>query len=111
MKKIVGGTHISIKDESGMYVPSAVIPKKAEPAKEVEDISIDSLMHRAFRTIHGVIRAIEVDVGTGHPARETIMNLKDVMAMLKELKKEEKEFIDSLSDEQLVKLSKNGNSK
>jgi len=105
----VDGTNIGVKDENGSYLPST--PIKKAPAVEVEDVSIDSLLHRAFRTIHGIIRAIEVDVGTGSPSRETIMNLRDVMAMLKELKKEEREFIDSLSDEDLVKLNKDANSK
>ena len=109
MRKIVDGTNVGVKDENGIYLPSTSI-KKA-PISEVEDISIDSLLHRGFRTIHGIIRAIEVDVSTGAPSRETIMNLKDVMAMLKELKKEEREFLESLSDEDLVKLNKDANSK
>lgn len=113
------GTNIGVKDENGIYLPSTPPELKAAvrgvlestKTKLVEDISIDSLLHRGFRTIHGIIRAIEIDVGTGAPSRETIMNLKDVMAMLKDLKKEEREFLESLSDEDLVRLNKDANSK
>ncbi len=110
MKKVVDGNSVSVKDDNGSYLPPYLV-KKPEAPKEIQDISIDTLMSRAFRTIHGIIRAIEVDVASGAPSRETIMNLKDIMAMLKDLKKEEKDFLESLSDDELVKLNKDAHSK
>lgn len=85
------------------------ITKKPEPPKkeesEEDSVNIDKLRHRGLRSIHGIIRAIETDVGSGHPARETIMNLKDIMAILKDLKAEERDYLDSLDETQLQELS------
>lgn len=107
-RKIVDGQVLSTKDKNGIYLPSTIISKPKEI--ETTDISIDVLLNRGLRAIYGVMRAVETDIGTGVPSRETIMNLKDIMTMLKELKKEEKEFLDSLTDDQLKEL-KYGSSK
>lgn len=68
------------------------------------DISIDDLMARGLQAIYGTMRAINADVATGAPSRETVMNLKDVMAMLHDLKKKEQELLDNMSDDQLQEL-------
>ena len=68
------------------------------------DISIDDLMGKGLRAIYGTMRAIMADVGTGHPSRETVMNLKDIMAMLHDLKKKEQELLNNLTDEQLEEI-------
>jgi hypothetical protein len=105
MAKIIPG----YKDENGMFVKQ---PKAVEPVvdkhEEPGDISIDALMGRGLKCLWALIRHLEVDVQ--HPTRETVQNLKDVMAILKELKKDEKDFLESLSDEELLKL-KNANIK
>lgn len=109
-KKIVGGT----KDENGIYLPqpkTAVPPTSSSPPALIEDLSIDDLLKRGLRALYGAMRAIEVDIGSGLPARETIQNLKDVMSMLKELKKDEKDLLSDLTDDELSKMVSNDNIK
>lgn len=99
MAKIIPG----YKDENGIFIKE---PRTAQPVvdkhEEPGDISIDALMGRGLKCLYALIRHLEVDVL--HPSRETVQNLKDVMAILKELKKDEKDFLESLSDEELLKL-------
>ena len=80
--------------------------EKQEAPSIPTDISIDDLMSRGLQAIYGTMRAIMADVATGAPSRETVMNLKDIMAMLHDLKKKEQELLDNLSDEQLAELLK-----
>ncbi len=99
-RKIVDG----VKDENGMYLK--VSPKvEVKEVPDYIDLSIDDLIKRGIRSIYGILKAVEQDVGTGAPERETVMNLRDVMTMLKELKKDERDFLDGLSDEELTKLA------
>lgn len=98
------------KNADGVYeklpvektVSSTVEPSDIIPA----NLSIDDLMRQGLENIYGIIRAIKVDVGSGAPSRETVMNLKDVMTMLRDLKKEERDLLDDLTDEELEKLAK-----
>lgn len=89
------------KDENGIYTPP--------PKKEVEptDISIDDLMKVGLQCIRGAMKAVSADIGTGAPARESIMNLKDLLSMLRDLKKDEKDFLNNLTDEELTALGSN----
>lgn len=100
-KRLVGGT----KDVNGIYVPDTK-PEQVPPTTQLSDTSIDDLLQLGLEAIRRAMKAIMVDISTGLPSRETIQNLKDVMSMLKDLKKEEKDFIDQASDEQLEKMSK-----
>lgn len=110
MKKAIPG----YKNENGVYVKEPKkelednLPEALAPSKSLipAEISIDDLMRSGLENIWGIMRAIKVDVGTGIPSRETVQNLKDVMAMLKELKKEERDLLESMSDEELDKLVK-----
>lgn len=106
MKKIVGG----YKDENGIFVKEAAKPT-APPEPVVKetiptDISIDDLLKRGLRAIYGLMRAIEADIASGAPDRDTVMNLKDANAMLWDFKKKEQEFLDSVSEEQLERMLK-----
>jgi len=101
MRKIVDG----IKDENGMYLKLNAKPQVKESIDFI-DFSIDDLIKRGIRSIYGILKAVESDVGSGSPSREMVQNLKDVMTLLKDLKKEEKEFLENLSDEELQKLVK-----
>lgn len=107
MTKILIG---AAKDENGIYVPAkpaAPITTPPPPSTpELNDIDIDVLLQRGLRAIYGLMRAIEVDIGSGVPSRETVQNLKDANSMLWEFKKKEQEFLDSLSDEQLKEILK-----
>ena len=92
-------TH-SPKDENGSYLKLS--PEKDTPAS---DISIDSLLQKGLLAIDRTMKAILMDTATGTPSRESIMNLKDVMAMLHELKKKEEELLGNLSEDELKKLA------
>lgn len=107
MKKIIGGT----KDENGMYIAE---PKKdilvASPPISIdpvaEDISIDNLIGRGLVALDRLMKVIMINISSGAPNRDTVMNLRDAMAMLHSLKEKEKELIDGLSDEALEKIAK-----
>lgn len=100
MKKIVGGT----KDINGIFIKDLV--PEPTPSPEFQDTSIDDLLKAGLQAIRGAMKAVMSDVNTGLPSRETIQNLKDLMSMLKELKKEEKDLLDNMTDEQLEKLAR-----
>jgi hypothetical protein len=102
-RRLVTGT----KDSNGAYITEQVSPPGPAPLPSdvITDISIDSLLNRGLRAIYGLMRAIETDIGTGAPSRETVQNLKDALGMLKDLKKDEKDLLDELSDEQLEKMA------
>lgn len=112
MKKVIPG----YKNENGVYIkepkaesephPEGTTPPYSQKSLIPADLSIDDLMKSGLENIWGIMRAIKVDVGTGLPSRETVQNLKDVMTMLHELKKKEKELLDNLSDEELEELLK-----
>lgn len=105
MKKIVGGT----KDEHGIFTKDLVKPEVVTvltPTPIPTDISIDDLLKRGLRALYGLMRAIEADIASGAPERDTVMNLKDANAMLWEFKKKEQEFLDGISEEQLEKMLK-----
>lgn len=91
-------------DDNGQYLPEPVVSTPVPSAIESMDISIDSLLYRGLRAIYGLMRAIEQDIGTGMPSRETVQNLKDTNTMLWEFKKKEQEFLSGLSDEELAKI-------
>ena len=52
------------------------------------------------------MKLLEKDVKSGSPSRETVMSLKDTMAMLHALKDRENTLLKNLTDEELEKLSK-----
>lgn len=95
---------IGYKDEKGAFVPIGATSAQKE-ARKLR--SIDDLLTEGLANIAGIMDCISTDVDTGMPSRETTQNLKDVMFMLNDLKKKEKEFLENLSDEELERLSKN----
>ena len=87
------------KNANGEFIP-------APTAKPNENISLDAIGKN-------IITALDMAVGTilgciegGRVDRETVGALKDCQAMLKDLKKDERDFLDSLTDEQLAELGK-----
>lgn len=71
-----------------------------------DDISIDDLMNRGLKAMYGIMRSVNADSASGAPSRNTVMNLKDLMSMLKELKKDERDVLNALSVEDLEKIVK-----
>lgn len=89
VRRIVPG----VKDDSGAFVP------------ESKDLSIDGLMLSGLEAIYGVMRSCLAEAKTGCPSRESVMNLKDCMSMLSNLKEREAEVLEKLSDEELKRLA------
>lgn len=101
-KTIIGG----IKDANGIFIPSPKEPEVPPPLAPTTDLSIDKLLYECLTLIWGTLRAVKVDIGTGAPSREMIMNLKDCTSMLFEFKKKEAEILSELSDSELEKLAR-----
>lgn len=74
-------------------------------APSTDDLSIDSLLQEGLKSIYMLMRVIRDDIRTGNPERNTVMNLKDAMAMLHELREKEQDLLESLSDEELEKAT------
>lgn len=117
VRKIVEG----VKDEFGAYLP---LPKRSSvkldvvsPPSPLEvhpsspafipspDISLDELSKRIIIALDRATKTLLVNISAGDVSRDTLGSLKDTFIMIKDLKKEEKEFLDSLTEEQLIKLS------
>lgn len=70
------------------------------------DLSIDGLLKVGLEAIYGIMHASLHDTSTGVPSRESVMNLKDAMAMLHELRKQEQAILEGMSEEDIEKAAK-----
>lgn len=71
-----------------------------------DDISIDDLMSKGLKAMYGIMRSVNADVSSGAPSRNTVMNLKDLMGILQILKKEERDILAAMSEEELESIAK-----
>jgi len=94
------------KDENGIYAP---LPKpRTEPDSAPNpDVSLDDIGRRVIIAMDRASKILLETISAGNVDRDTIGALKDVSMMLKDLKKEEKDYLESLTDEQLNSLTKN----
>lgn len=90
---------ISAKDLLGAYLPSSPAPEVKEQV--MSDISIDDLMNAGLQNIRKAMIGITSELSMPIVDRNTIMNLKDIMTMLRDLKRDEKDLLSGLTDEQL----------
>ncbi len=88
VKRIIPG----VKDDSGAFVP------------ETTDLDIDALLNEGRALIAGILRVVKTNVKCGTPSRNDVMNLKDCMAMLEQLKAQEGDLLDDLTVEELQEL-------
>lgn len=95
-KRILVGSQ---KDAQGAYIPSISGDVNIKPA--LTDLSIDQLLNKGLLAIQRVVEAALKDASTGCPQREHVMNLKDCMGMLHELKKKEQELLDEMDEDEL----------
>lgn len=65
------------------------------------DVSIDSMLLKGLTIIDRMMRIIMMDVSSGSPSRESVMNLKDCMNLLQTMKQNESEILDIMTTEQL----------
>lgn len=69
---------------------------------DIKELSIDSIMQKGLIALERAMRCILKDITGGRPSRTSIANLKDCMSMLHDLKKEEREILDKMDDEELA---------
>lgn len=93
--KIVDGTVKSYEQE---------MIRRLRPS--VVELSIDDLLYRGLVTIDRILKGITEKVTAGLNDRDTTGDLKDVMTMLRDLKKEEKELLEKMNNEELENLMK-----
>lgn len=110
-RKIISSDMASVSISEAIDGTFVALPPKAKLAKGVvtdDSLSIDVLMRAGLtainRTLHSLLQDINA-ASPNSPSRETIQSLKDVMAMLRDLKKDEKDLLDTMSDEELEKLA------
>lgn len=103
----------AVKDSNGVYVKTS--PVLPAPTTELmhTDVSIDQLMSNGLLAIQRIITCVLKETSLGEPSRESVMNLKDCMTMLHELKKKEAELLENMTDDELERLvvAKNDNLK
>lgn len=105
-RRLIANPSKALKDNLGAYLPEGAKPLTLPRAPLETDLSIDALKHKGLQTIQKIMNAVWQEASIGMPARESIMSLKDCMTMLKDLKNEERELLESMSDEQLEALAK-----
>lgn len=94
---------VSIKDLTGAYVVLHAEPPI--PEQTVSDVSIDNLLNAGLQNIRKAMKEVTRALPDGIPPdREVIQTLKDLMTMLRDLKKDEKDLLKDASKEQLEKL-------
>jgi hypothetical protein len=93
-KKIPG-----FKDENGIYTSE---PRKAaEPDRPTPNLSLDEIGKLVITALDRAVQHLLKKVTAGEVDRDVVGALKDCSMMLKDLKKDERDFLDSLTDEQL----------
>ncbi len=85
-----------------------IYPKPPEKPKKqaIREVSIDGLLQKGLQTIHLIMRACMDEANPGPCSRESVMNLKDCMGMLKDLKAQEDALLDGMTDEQIEQYLK-----
>jgi hypothetical protein len=59
------------------------------------------MLLKGLTIIDRMMRIIMMDVSSGSPSRESVMNLKDCMNLLQTMKQNESEILDIMTTEQL----------
>ncbi len=84
-----------------------VIQKEWVPPPDAPP-SIDLLMAKGLTALERTLNSVLQATNDGRPPqRDDILNLRDCMSMLHDLKAKEQELLESLSDEDLERISKN----
>jgi hypothetical protein len=83
---------------------TVVVTKPAEPKPLVTDI--DSLIFIGLQNIARMMESVSSKAKDGIFDREDVQTLKDLMAMLNELKKKQDDLLGQMSDEELEELAK-----
>lgn len=96
-----------LKDENGIYVPMVAPKADIMPSAPDPDVSLDDIGKRVIVALDRATKTLLQAITAGSVDRDTIGALKDCSMMLKDLKKDEKDYLESLTDEEIEsRLSK-----
>lgn len=105
MKKYVGG---GVKDERGIFLPPSGKKEEclAPPLPDIpEPGTLDEIGEVIILSLARATKRLLLKISADDVSREVIGALKDCEAMHRELSKKEKEYLASLSIEDLEKLA------
>lgn len=95
-------TVVTKKNASGQYERVEI---KEDPIPTHTDVSIDLLLNRGLLAIERTMKFIVTKSCTGGLERNDVMNLKDLMVLLQDLKEKEDDILEKMSDEELEKIA------
>lgn len=110
MKKIIrDGKVVGVQDESGAFLPPHMIPKETakrgpkDPPKA--DINLDNLLDSYMLILFRETRSLLVATSKGGKlTKDDAQSMRDNMKLVMELKKKERELLDSLTDTDIQRL-------
>jgi hypothetical protein len=95
---------VSEKDANGIYTKQREVVEP--PALPEPELSLDDIAKRVIQALERATKHLLEAISKGDVDRDTIGALKDCASVLKDLRKDEKELLESLSDEDLEKVAK-----
>lgn len=110
-KKIVTGGQVSVKDSSGAYLPShsSPPPKKTRIRRPKEplpsDINLTDLIDKNLLILFRETQKLMRESGTLELLpKDSAHSVRENLKLLVELRKKEKEILDTMTDEDIEKL-------
>lgn len=95
----------SPKDAKGSYLPPEGAPRSETPSDPLpKDINLDDLISKHLLILYRETRSLMVESASGKLSKDSAISMRDNMRLLFELKKKERELLDNLTDEDIVKL-------
>jgi hypothetical protein len=97
----------SPKDANGAYLPetkhTTSSSSPVDPPDRTENI--DAMLKDGLSLIYLMLRTVRINVSGPTLERADVQNLKDIMAMLSDLKEKERDILEEMDDEQLKKAA------
>lgn len=104
MRKIISG---ATKDASGAFVKEDKPEVYTPPNVNVSDVSLDDLIKDHLLILYRQTKRLTEESARGLLSKESDVSFERVVKLTRELRKEERDFLKSLSDEDLALLSTN----
>jgi hypothetical protein len=108
-KKIITNNTIQQKDENGIYLPPVMVsPPKKKRVRDPKpaDISLSDLMDKYLLLLYRETKhLLRESVSDGKLSKDSSHCMRENVRLIIDLKKKEKELLDSLSAEELDKLT------
>lgn len=95
-----------VKDENGQFVRVFPVaePEAPKALESARGASIDELLGKGLYALDLLVKSLLEQISSHSYDRETIINLKDAMSMLHELKKKEKDLLDGMTEDELTQV-------